>query len=306
MNWSGLGDAAPILMLIALGIVLRLAGVVNEAGGLVLTRLAYYVTIPAAIFYSIANAQLGGSAVVLALIGLLLPIALSAIAYLATRDLAEQPGLRGVMVAGTVVLGVFGYAFLELFYGQEGLVRVALYDVGNAIFAGTVSLWLAQRISPRHGERTGPPAWRRMATSPVMWAAALGVAFSVLRVPVRGALDGFLLRLVRANTPLAMVAVGIFVRPRKGYGALIARHLALRTLLGGLLAWGLGAALGLGGLDMIVLCASATLPIGTTILVYAGNEGLDAEFAATLVSVSVLIGAVVINVLPPLMALFYL
>ena len=43
-------DVAPILMLIVLGVLLRVAGLIDRQSGLVLTRLAYYVTIPATIF----------------------------------------------------------------------------------------------------------------------------------------------------------------------------------------------------------------------------------------------------------------
>jgi len=60
------------------------------------------------------------------------------------------------------------------------------------------------------------------------------------------------------------------------------------------------------GLDLIAACTASALPTGTTILVYATNEGLDAELAASLISITVLLGAVVINVLPLILQGFYL
>jgi len=65
-------------------------------------------------------------------------------------------------------------------------------------------------------------------------------------------------------------------------------------------------ALGMDGLDVVVACSAASLPAGTTALIYAGNEGLDTEFAASLISVTVIIGAALINILPHVLARIYM
>jgi len=113
-------------------------------------------------------------------------------------------------------------------------------------------------------------------------------------------------RLAAANTPLAMMAVGVFVRPRAAYGLLTAQFVGLRMVLGGLIAWLVAMALGMDGLDVVVACSAASLPAGTTALIYAGNEGLDTEFAASLISVTVIIGAALINILPHVLARIYM
>lgn len=298
-------DALPILMLIALGVLVRVGGLIDPQEGLVLTRLAYYVTIPAAIFTSIARSHLTTSMLLLPAIGFLLPSFLAGLAYLLSRNIADRPDLRGVMMVAMVVLGVFGYPFFHLFFGEDGLARMAMYDVGNSLYAGTLALWLAQRFGAR-ATATSRLAWRKALTSPVLWAAILGVLASIARVPVRGPLGELLDRLATANTPLAMIAVGVFVRPKAIYLGLMARFVLLRMVLGALLGWLVALALGMRGLDVVTASAASALPCGTTALIYAGNEGLDAEFAASLISVTVIIGAVFINTLPHLLAKLYL
>ena len=307
MTLVALLGVTPILMLIALGVLVRLTGLINQQSGLVLTRLAYYVTIPAAIFTSIARSQLTTSMLFLPAIGFLLPTFLAGLAYLLTRRIADRPELRGVMLVAMVVLGVFGYPFFQLFFGEAGLARMAMYDVGNSLYAGTLALWLAQHFGTNaKAEGNGRLAWRKVMTSPVLWAAVLGVLASVLRVPVVGPVGSFLDRLAAANTPLAMIAVGVFVRPKAVYTGLMARFVLLRMVLGALLGWFIALALGMRGLDIVTSCAASALPCGTTALIYAGNEGLDAEFAASLISVTVILGAVLINILPHLLARVYL
>jgi hypothetical protein len=306
MSLAGILDVTPILMLIALGVVLRLTGLVDQRGALVLTRLAYHVTIPAAILISIVRARLTSSMLLLPVMGLAVPLALAGVVYLTTRRLADRPDLRGVLMVGMVVLGVFGYPFFQLFFGAEGLARIAMYDVGNAIYAGTAAIWFSQRFGSRSQGIDGGRALRKVITSPIMWAAVLGVLFSALGIELGGPVEDFVQRLAAANTPLAMIAVGAFLRPQAAHGPLVAQFVAIRMLLGAAIGWGAGLLLGMGGLDLITACVASTLPAGTTALIYAGNEGLDTELAASIISVTVLVGAVTINILPLLLANVYL
>jgi hypothetical protein len=303
-----LADAAPVLLLIALGVVVRQSGLIDEKAGLALTRLAYHVTIPAAILASIARSRFEPSLLWLPVIGLVAPIALAGLIYLSTPHLAAQPARRGVMMSAMVVLGIFGYPFAELFFGKAGLARMALFDVGNAIFAGTVALWIAQSYGSRtEGARVQwGQALARLGKSPLVWASVLGIVLSVSSWGLEGPLASLVDRLAAANTPLAMIAVGVFLRPRASQVGLVAHYVFVRLALGGLLAWAIGAVLHLPALDRVIAVMGCTLPTGTTALVYAGNEGLDAELAAALVSVTVLIGAVVISILPHLLARAYL
>ena len=311
MDLTGLLDATPILMLIALGVVVRRIGLLDLRGGLVLTRLAYHVTIPAAIFVSIARADFELSLLWMPFLGLSIPIVLAMLMYLTTRRLAHRPRQRGPMLVGMVVLGVFAFPFMELFFGADGLARIALYDVGNAFFAGIVAISLARHFGERsrtggNGGRGSAIAWRRVLGSPILLAAVAGVVFTVARLPLEGPLASFFDRLALANTPLAMIAVGVFLIPQRAYGPLVAQFVLIRMVLGGLLGWALSLLLGLDGLSLIAGTVGSSLPAGTTVLVFSGNEGLDTELAASLVSITILVGAVVVSVLPHILAAIYL
>ncbi len=305
MGLNGLLDAAPILLLIALGVVIRATGLLDQRGGLVLTRLAFNVTIPAAIFVSIARADFEPSLLWMPVLGFGVPILLAGLMYLTTRRLADRPRQRGPLLVGMVVLGVFAFPFMELFFGRGGLARIALYDVGNAFYSGIVAISLARHFG-RDGREGSAISWRRVFASPILVAAIAGVVFTVAAIPLTGPLGAFFDRLAVANTPLAMIAVGVFLRPRRAYGALVAQFILIRMVIGGLLGWALSTLLGLDGLSLIAGTVGSSLPAGTTVLVFSGNEGLDTELAASLVSISILVGAVVVNVLPHLLAAVYL
>lgn len=310
MILSSFLDAAPILLLIVVGVVVRAARMVDDKSRIVLTRLAFHVTIPAAIFTSIARAQLSLAMLYQVLIGLGLPLILAGVGYLTTRRLTDRPDQRGVMLVSMVVLGIFGYPFMQLYYGDGGLARIAMYDVGNALYAGTAALWFARSFGQTaRGGGSRPSPWESLVgllASPILIAAVLGVLVSAAGVRLGGPVGNLFDRLAGANTPLAMIAVGVYIRPRAAHIGLVAQWVLIRMVLGGILGWAAALALGMHGVDVIVACTASALPAGTTTLVYAGNEGLDGEFAAAIISVSVILGAIMINVLPHLLASVYL
>jgi len=297
--------ALPVLLLIVVGIVVRRTGLVDRSTRLVLTRVVYYVTIPAAIFTSIARAALSVDLLGLPVIGFVVPCLLAGVMYAATPDLADQPGRRGVLLVGMVVLAVFAYPFFEVYYGEQGLVDVALFDVGNAIFAGTVALWVAQRFGSSGGQHARLN-WRQIATSPLLVAAVAGVIVALLDLPLDGPVWEALMLLKTANTPLAMIAVGAFLEPQASHLSLIGRYVGIRMVLGGALALGMAQWMGLDGLAVVTAAVGSAMPAGTTALVYAGNEGLDAEFAASLISSTLIIGVLVISILPILLGQYFL
>lgn len=297
-------DALPILLLIGVGVLVRQTGLVDERGALTLTRLAYHVTIPAAIAVSIARSTLVPELFFLPLIAALLPALLAGIMYLTTGRLKDQPKQRGVLLVAMVILGVFAFPFMELFFGRAGLARIALYDMGNAFYAGILATYFARHFGGRESGRG--ISLRRVLSSPLLIAALTGVALSLLRVPLTGVLGSLLDRLAGANTPVAMMAVGMFLRPNRAQGGLVLQFIAIRMLLGGILGLGMALLFGLDGLDLIAATVGSSLPAGTTALVLSGAEGLDTGLAAAIVSSSLIVGIVVVNVLPHLLAAIYL
>lgn len=302
MTMNAVIDAAPILLLIGVGFLVRQTGLVDEKGALTLTRLAYHVTIPSAIAVSIARVDLVPELFLLPLIAAVLPAILAGVMYLTTRRLADQPQQRGVLLVAMVNLGVFAFPFMELFFGADGLARIALYDLGNAFYAGLLATYFATHFG--HGSTRPSP--RRVLSSPLLLAALCGVVLSLLDVPLTGVLGSLLDRLAGANTPLAMMAVGMFLRPNRAQGGLVLQFIGIRMILGGLLGWALARLLGLEGLDLIVASVGSSLPAGTTSLVLAGAEGLDTGLAAALVSSSLIVGIVLVNTLPHVLAALYL
>jgi len=119
------------------------------------------------------------------------------------------------------------------------------------------------------------------------------------------ALPTFLLKLLEpigsANTPLAMIALGTFLEFKFPKWKLMGLTVFLRMAVG----FGIGQLLiylfRLQGVERAAVGLGSAMPVGMVTLVYAVSEGLDAEFAAAVISLSIVIGMIV----TPLMLLMY-
>jgi predicted permease len=95
-----------------------------------------------------------------------------------------------------------------------------------------------------------------------------------------------------ANTPIAMIALGVFVSFKFPKWKLILLTVFLRMGMGFLLGQGIVFIFNLQGLDRAIVTLGSAAPIGMIPMVYAASEGLDAEFAAACISLSIIIGVI--------------
>jgi predicted permease len=111
----------------------------------------------------------------------------------------------------------------------------------------------------------------------------------------------FLEPLAAANVPLAMLTLGAFLQLRYTNISWMGLAVALRMGVGFLLGQALVTLFHLQGLDRVAVSLGSAMPVGIAVMVYSVSEGLDAEFAAGTISLSILVGLIV---LPVLLAVF--
>lgn len=288
-----LQDFLPILLFIATGIVLRRVGILSGTDGRGLSRLVLYLTLPAISFVALYKAELDASLLLLSFLGVAIPMILIGVAYVIGGWLRLEPAEKGVFIctASVTNLGFFLFPIFQQLYGFEGLARLAIYDAGNAIIAYLVSYGIARHYGGRMREGEGfAMNWRAIATSPGLWAVALGLGFNsagvVIPAPIMDALE----TAASANVLLVMLALGYYLTPQMENTRLVVLGILIK--MGGGLLLGLAAAtiFQLDGLSRIVVIMAPAMPTGMTTLIYAVNEGLNTRLAAVMVSAMIIVG----------------
>lgn len=300
---SAVRQSLPVLSLVLVGFLLKQVGMIRSNDSQVIARLIINTTLPAVIFLSIARAEIAPLKMgQLALCGALVCVGSGILSGLLVSYLRLDRQIAGVIILAAMIINI-GFFLLPIFftvYGEEGISRLAAFDLGNSIIAHSFGFYVATR----YGDRPPNGLWRslqRVFSLPVLWAVLAGLTFNLLSIQLSPFAVKILEPLAAANIPLAMLTLGAFLQLRYQNLPLMGLTAALRIGGGFLLGQGLVHLMNLNGLDKAAVSMGAAMPSGLAVMVYAASEGLNAEFAAGAISLSILAG---LFVLPVLLSLY--
>jgi predicted permease len=266
---DALGRVLPVLLLFALGAVLRRRAFLAEATVADLRRFVLAVTLPSALFLTFLRVSLE-----LRHLPIVAIVFAACVAMLfAGPRLLRLAGVRspygGPLMTGFEA-GMLGYAIYGGVFGQEALYRFGIVDLGQVLFVffvlATVLTRRATGVTP--GARDTLVAFLR---TPVILAILAGVAGNLVGLgalldasSLTSALLATLGLLGACTTPLIAIVIGYSTRLRRGALGRPARTVAVR-----LTAW-------------------LVLAVPFAVVIVQGVLGLDPLFAAAVLTMAVL------------------
>lgn len=281
------------MSIVALGYLLKRTGVIGEGGGEVLARLVFTLTLPALILRTFMDTEVTASLAVLPLACLGHGALVLGFSRWLHRGLPRRErGLALISSAG-FNNGLFAFPIVEQIWGPQGIQYLAMFDIGNVFLLMAVNYIIGDlHASGSGGLRADLGfALKSLARSvPLMtYLAALGI--NLTGMPVPGPLLSLVETVARANMPLALLLLGVYLHFRfePSWVKRAASVLAVRYLFG----LGMGTALFLilpyGLLLRELLLIGLLLPIGLVTIPYAVRFGFDRALAGTLVNLTNLI-----------------
>jgi predicted permease len=273
----------------ALGIGLRVGGVVDEKGPMALNAAVIYMSLPALALAYGHSLPLG--------VELLLPAAMAwivfGVGYVFFRFMGRIFGLDDKTVAClTIVAGLgntsfVGLPMIEAFFGVEYLGVGMLCDQAGTFMALAIpGIMLAARVSGQGVD--GGTVIKRILFFPPFIALAVGLALQPVSYP--DWLSSLLSRLGATLTPLALLSVGMTLRLReiRGNVRTLAIGLGYKMFLAPAMILVLYMGI-LGQTDMVsrvTIFESAMGPMITGGII-AMTYGLDPRLAASLLGVGI-------------------
>ncbi len=249
--------------------------------------LCFQVFLPVLLFYNIASSDFTASfdaKTVLYGVGgtLLLCGVLSAAVPLFVKDNAR----RGVMVQGMFRSNflLLGVPLCTRLAGEDGMLAAS---VMSAFLIPTYNL-LATVVLARYAFKEKPRAGevaKKVLLNPLIIASALGLAFSLLRVPIPQAVNAALADVSGIATPFALMMLGAgfeFKAVTRNIAA-IATVLSVKLIAAPALLLAVAAMLGFKGTGYAVLLCAFGTPIAVSSYVMALRENGDGELACHLV-----------------------
>ena len=195
----------PIFVLLAIGVLIRRSGLVNEDGFRQLNKLVFNILLPSNVFYSIATADRGQFELKLGLLVLLGILAIFGLAMVIVPKLVKKPTQRGVIVQ-SLIRGNFvilGFPILTRIYGTQGLSMVGLILLISMPLYNITSVIA---LESQANKLSLGSMFRKIMTNPLIIATILG--FGAIFIPLGDIIGAPIGMLAEASGTIALITLG--------------------------------------------------------------------------------------------------
>lgn len=302
-----------IIIMIALGYILKGQGWFDESFGKSISSLITRVALPASIFVSVLKNltkeslfQLSGS--------LIYPVGAVIISYILAYALVKilkiQPGRRGIFMnavvnANTIFIGL---PLNIALFGEKSLPYFLVYYVTNTVSTWAFGVFLISNDDPTKvkGENKAKLNWKKLLPPPLL-GFIVAILFLLIGIPVPGFINATLGYVGSIVTPLSLIYIGIVLHDaglksirfdRDTVVALLGRFVLAPAVLITLITIGsktFGADLA-PLLKQTLIVQSAT-PMLAVLPILANEAHGDVKYATNLVTTSTILFVVVVPIL---------
>jgi len=279
----------PIIVMFLLGFVGRFTGYLDVRHAGQMLKLVINLGLPCLIVAAFSQIEFSVAHIALPFYAMATVLLMWPMSWLTGKYLAMPDTTLGTFVVGAMILNLaFIYPFMMAVWGREGFIHIALFDFGHTVLV----LTLVSAIACRYGHDR--PGWSYMLWRVVSFPPFLALFYVVLSrrldwvLPVEVLTPiywlGYLVML------LVVMAMGIYLDPRRLWQRQVMAILLLRPGLGLVIGLGLAGLFRLEGLIKASVILGCMAPVGFNTLIYAQRENLDKAYAAHIASLTALLG----------------
>lgn len=281
-----LNAVVPLFLMMAVGYILRLAGLLNDISSRQVNKCIFKVFLPLMIFVNIYDtgsaAALGSRLLIFAAAGVLIEFLVSLVLVLLTE---QDNSKRGVMLQGMFRSNfvLFGIPISMALFGDSAagtasLLIAVIIPIFNALAVLALEMFNGQR----------PNLWRVLlgiVTNPLIIASALGILFNHFGWRLPSMLYSTMSTLGGIATPLAFVVLGAslsFGETGRCAGPLLIT-LLMKLIIYPAAFVGAAILMGFRGANLAVLLTVFGSPIAVSSFTMAQQMGGDDQLAGQLV-----------------------
>lgn len=323
---TSLQSIIPIVLLIALGYILKGRGMFNDTFSSNLSRLIMSVILPAGVFVSVLHhmqtSDLWDLRYGLLVVGLTYFVSYI-VAFIMMKVLRVPPGRRGIfinMVVNDNCLFI-GLPVQIALFGPEALPYFLLYYIGNTISVWMVGVFLIEmdplpQNSSATGESVRPSghkfSWKKLLPPPLM-GFIVALIFLYAQIPLPTILHNTLNYLGDMVTPLSLLYIGIVLHDaglksmalnKDSLGGIFGRFvIAPLIMFGVIITVRYIGGITLEPIAMITFIVQSAGPVIAVLPIVANESGADLPFATGLVMISTILFVFVIPLIMELLTM---
>lgn len=287
----------PVILIFLIGYLLKTKKFFRPEDADLFLKLNFLVGAPALVLLSISQIKLDLNLIFIPVIAILIVLATFVVSsFVGKKILRLDDKSLGVFFLGTMIINTgFTFPFIIAAFGPEGLARIVLFDFGSEL----IGLTLAYYLGIKHGKNSQGTLKNitKVFTSPLFIALILGGLINFLGLKLPFIVSDTLNTLGNLLVPLVMLSLGIRFSPKLTNLLPVFSGVGIRMFFGLFVGILLSLIFKLDGLSRIVTIITSASPVGYMTLTFSSLEGLNKEYAASLVSFSVLIALALIPIL---------
>ena len=290
--WS---KVSPIIIIFFLGYALKKIKLFSSSTADTLLKLSFYVTLPALTFLSGATAELNLKFIFLPLIAVLTMLLIALISAPIARLFKMPRPTHGSFFVGTLIMNTgFTLPFVLAAFGNQGLAIYTIFDFGNSLMIFTFAYYFAIKYGNKNDSKI---PIKKFLLLPPIWGLLLGIIFNLAKIELSQTAINYFEIAGNPTIFLVIFSLGLYFHPHVYNLGKMFTVFGLRIGVGMLLGFGFATLFGLEGISRTLVIVFCGAPVGYNTLIFSSLEGMDKEFAASLVSISLLLGIIYVPLL---------
>lgn len=261
-----------IILLIALGYLLKRINFIKSADSQVLSTLVLNVTLPSLVIVNLNSANLDLSFSILPIMMLIYGILAKVIMVALFRKYDNHVKGSVGMMAASLNIGLFAYPLVETIWPENGMIYFGMADIGGAIVMFGVTYFVGSYYSEGSDQFNFKFLGKKLISSVPLVTYIVMFILNMANIHLPKASIDFFTIISKANMPLSMILLGIMLsfRIEKQFLPIAVKYLIVH--------YGLGCIAGLlvhfflpTSDDMIktTLLITWLLPVGVAIIPYS-------------------------------------
>lgn len=290
--WS---KVIPIIIIFFLGYFLKRIKLFSKVTADTLLKLVFYVTLPALTFLSGSTSELSLQLFYLPIIAIAVFLIIFSVSYPISKKFNLPKSTHGTFLIGTLIMNTgFTLPFVLAAYGSQGLAVYTIFDFGNTLMIFTFAYYFAIKFGNNVNSKI--PV-KKFLLLPPIWGLLFGIVFNLLKLDLIPTAENLLNIVGKPTIFLIIFSLGIYFSPKINNIGKMFTVFAIRIGLGMTLGFIAVNLLNIDGIMRTLIVIFCGAPVGYNTLIFASLEGLDKEFAASLVSISLLLGIIYVPLL---------
>lgn len=261
-----------IILLIALGYLLKRINFLKATDSQVLSTLVLNVTLPSLVIVNLNSAELDLSFSILPIMMIVYGVlAKVTVLWLFNKHNNHIKGTVGMMTA-SLNIGLFAYPLVDTIWPKNGMIYFGMADIGGAIIMFGVTYFVGSYFSQGGDQFDFKFLGKKLITSVPLVTYIVMFTLNMLNIHLPKVSIDFFTIISKANMPLSMILLGVMLNFK------IERHFLLIAVKYLLAHYGLGLLAGLlvhfflpvsDNMIKTTLLIAWLLPVGVAIIPYS-------------------------------------